>query len=47
MEVKTFRVKCLNKRELIKYLSPHYYSIFEIEYGEDIKTIEERDLFIN
>lgn len=47
MEVKTFRVNRLNKRELIKYLSPHYYSIFEIEYGEYIKTIEERDLFIN
>lgn len=45
LEVKVFRTKECEQKKLIKYISPHYYSIFEIEKGEDIITIEENDLY--
>lgn len=41
IEIKTFKVKDLNRMNLIKYLSPHYYSIFEDLNG---KRIEEKDI---
>ena len=44
MEVKVFKVKDIQKSQLIKYLSPHYYSIFEVGEGKDKFRIEEKDL---
>lgn len=41
IEIKTFKVNDLNKQALLKYLSPHYYSIFENLNGE---KLEEKDL---
>lgn len=45
VEVKVFKVNCENTKELIKYLNPHYYSIFQISVNNKSKTIEEKDLF--
>lgn len=44
LEIKKYKVKGLEDRELIKYISPNYYSIFEVERGERIIIIEEKDL---
>lgn len=44
IEVKVFKVNTLNKSQLLKYLSPHYYSIFEMSDGERFKRVEEKDL---
>jgi len=44
VEVKTFRVDSLSKDKLLKYLSPHYYSIFECINNGKIEVIEEKDL---
>ena len=44
LEVKTFRVKTTSKKELLRFLNPHYYSIFEVDNGENIITIEESDI---
>ena len=41
VEIKTFKVDNLSREKLIKYLSPHYYSVFESSSGE---KIEEKDL---
>lgn len=42
VEVKTFRLR--SKEGLFRYLSPHYYSIFEIDDGENITIIEEDEV---
>ena len=44
MEIKTFRVKINNKNELIKYLNPRYYSIFESVEDGKTRIITEDDL---
>lgn len=44
VEVKVFKVASLNKNQLLKYLSPHYYSVFEITNDERIERVEEKDL---
>lgn len=44
IEVKVFKVTNLNKSQLLKYLSPHYYSIFELTNGEKSERVEEKDL---
>ena len=44
MEIKKYRVKNLEDRELLKYISPHYYTIFEVERCGRTITIEEKDL---
>ena len=43
-EVKTFRVYKMDRNKLYKYLSPHYYSRFEMYDGDVIKIIDEKDL---
>ncbi len=45
MEVKIFKVNKMQRNQLIKYLNPHYYSIFEVDEGERKMRIEEKDLF--
>ena len=45
IEIKTFKVDEINKPKLIKYLSPHYYSVFEVGIGQQKVIIEEKDLF--
>ena len=45
IEIKTFKIDKINKSRLIKYLSPHYYSIFEVGDGQQKVIIEEKDLF--
>lgn len=45
IEVKVFKVDEIQKKQLIKYLSPHYYSIFEVGEGTKKTRIEEKDLF--
>lgn len=44
VEVKVFRMNNYDKYNMIRCLSPHYYSIFEIENKGKIETIEEKDL---
>lgn len=44
IEVKVFKVDNIQKSQLIKYLSPHYYSVFEVGEGKDKSRIEEKDL---
>lgn len=44
IEVKVFKVSSVNKTQLLKYLSPHYYSIFELSDGERFERVEEKDL---
>ena len=45
VEVKVFKVRDINRSQMIKYLSPHYYSIFEIDgEGKQIR-VEEKDLY--
>lgn len=44
MEIKKYRVKNLDNRELLKYISPRYYTIFEVERSGKTITIEEKDL---
>ena len=46
VEIKTFVVKGLRRGELIKYLSPHYYSIFEYYDNGNKYIISEDDLMI-
>lgn len=45
VEVKVFKVEDISKPQLIKYLSPHYYSVFEMEEDGQKSRIEEKDLF--
>lgn len=44
LEVKKFRVSNVNKNELVKYLSPHYISVFEVLKDGKITVINEDDL---
>ena len=44
LEVKIFKVNTSNKSLLVKYLNPHYYSIFEVQESSGTKVIEEKDL---
>ncbi len=44
MEIKKYKVKNLDNRELLKYISPHYYTIFEVERSGRTIIIEEKDL---
>ena len=44
LEVKVFKVSCENEKELIKYISPHYFSVFENSVGGKTKIIREDDL---
>jgi len=44
IEVKVFKVDTINKTNLMKVLSPHYYSIFEITDGDNKRIVEEKDL---
>lgn len=44
LEVKVFRINELNKTKMIKYLSPHYYTIFEYVNDGKIERIEEDSL---
>lgn len=41
LEVKVFRINEFNKIKMLKYLSPHYYSIFEYVNNGKIERIEE------
>lgn len=47
LEIKEFIVSTDNKFELLKYLSPHYYSIFIIKENGCVKKIEESELVSN
>ena len=44
LEVKVFKVNTSDKSLLIKYLNPHYYSIFEVQESGKSKVIEEKEL---
>jgi len=44
MEVKTYRVQTLDKVKLIKYINPHYYTIFEYFDGNKIIKIPEEEI---
>lgn len=44
IEIKEFYVKAFNKIDLIKRISPHYYSVFIVKQGDKNIRIEECDL---
>ena len=44
LEVKIFKVQTDNEKELLKYLSPRYYSIFKNIKNGKSNTITEDDL---
>ena len=44
-EIKIFKVSSLNKADLVKRLSPAYYSVFVYSDGKKNKIINEQDLF--
>ena len=44
IEVRVFRVNYFDKVKMLRYLNPHYYSIFEIVHGDKKVIIEEKDL---
>lgn len=44
VEIKIFKVNNLNKANLIKYLSPKYYSIFQLNKNDKVVQVEENDL---
>jgi len=45
LEVRFFRVIDMNRSNLIKYINPHYYSIFEYYENGKLIRIEEDDLY--
>ncbi len=46
VEVKVFKVEGLSRSQLVKYLSPHYYSVFEVKVKDGEHRVEEKDLLI-
>ena len=44
IEVKVFKVSTHNKKELVKYLNPYYFSVFKNELDGKTETINETDL---
>lgn len=44
VEIKEFVVNTFEKQKLLKYLNPHYYSIFIFKNGKETIKIEECDL---
>ena len=45
MEIKVFKVSVENKNELVKFLNPHYYSVFENHKNDKVEIINEEDLY--